>query len=121
RVISALERLRDRSEDWFAGISAVDFTSDSRLVLSFASFEFQALVDPLRIEEALHTLETLTAAHVEKAMSARVVDLRYDGMIVLSYKPGSGASKTSAPKKSGSRKSSSKARKSTRQNSIKTG
>ncbi len=85
RVTRALERLRDRSNDWFAGISAIDFSSSRLLVFSFDNYSFQALVDPLTIDRALLTLEKITTAQIKQAMSAKIVNLCYDGLITLSY------------------------------------
>lgn len=85
RVTRALERLRERSNDWFAGISAIDFSSARLLVFSFDNYSFQALVDPLTIDRALLTLEKLTKAQLKEVMSARTVNLCYDGLITLSY------------------------------------
>lgn len=85
RVSKALERLSERSEKWYAGISAIDFSSEHLLVLSFDNYSFQALVDPLTIDQALSTLEKMTTAQIKEVTSAKIVNLCYDGLITLSY------------------------------------
>ena len=85
RVTRALERLRKRSEEWFAGISAIDFSFEDMLVFSFDNYSFQALVDPLTVEQALLTLEKLTAGQIKEVTGAKIVNLIYDGLITLSY------------------------------------
>lgn len=87
RVARALERLRERSKEWFSGISAIDFSSERLLVFSFDNYSFQALVDPLTIDRALLTLEKITTAQIKEVMSAKIVNLCYDGLITLSYGP----------------------------------
>ena len=85
RHLRALERLRKRSEEWFAGISAIDFSFEDMLVFSFDNYSFQALVDPLTVEQALLTLEKLTAGQIKEVTGAKIVNLIYDGLITLSY------------------------------------
>jgi len=85
RVTRALELQRKRSEEWFAGISAIDFSFEGMLVFSFDNYAFQALVDPLTIDRALLTLEKITTAQIEVVNRAKIVNLIYDGLITLSY------------------------------------
>lgn len=87
-VIQELDRLKDQSTDWFNQVSVIDFTSDESLTVSFGRWNFVAFVTPDRFAESVDALCRLADGGELPVDQISEVDLRYDGLIVITGSSG---------------------------------
>ncbi|HSG98397.1 MAG TPA: hypothetical protein VLB27_00005, partial [candidate division Zixibacteria bacterium] len=87
-VIGELDRLKNQSTDWFDLVSVIDFTSDESLTVSFGRWNFVAFVRPDRFAESISALCRLAGGGELPIERISEVDLRYDGLIVITGSSG---------------------------------